>query len=188
MIRYWRKRSQKHTIPITPNVKYPVKIHTACAINFNGLSKVRFYLKRKKMNKNKEVKYQHLSMNSDSTILTFRHMLKPFLSETEMQDYPILMDNASCHGSILVKGYLEEEKINVLEFPASSPDLNPIEQVFSIWSKKVARRCPSSVENLKEICEEEWENIDLEIVRKMIQKLKKTVKWVKDHNGEMCYE
>ena len=47
-------------------------------------------------------------------------------------DFIFMQDNASIHKAELVMDYLKEENVNPLNWPPRSPDLNPIE---NIWSK-----------------------------------------------------
>jgi transposase len=50
--------------------------------------------------------------------------------------------------------------IEVLEWPAKSPDLNPIENVWSILKQRVRKRLPKTLEELESIIYEEWWRID----------------------------
>ena len=46
-------------------------------------------------------------------------------------------DNACPHTAKVTKEYLEEVKLNVLPWPAMSPDLNPIEHVWQQLKKQL---------------------------------------------------
>ena len=51
-------------------------------------------------------------------------------------------DNAPCHTAKRVKQYLTEENIKVMNWPAHSPDLNPIENLWHIIGEQVRERNP----------------------------------------------
>ena len=44
-------------------------------------------------------------------------------------------DNAPCHKSALIKNFLSQNKVETIEWPAYSPDLNPIENLWA-WIKQ----------------------------------------------------
>ncbi|KAG0728835.1 Transposable element Tcb1 transposase [Chionoecetes opilio] len=52
--------------------------------------------------------------------------------------------------SLAVKNFLKEHKINVLEWPGNSPDLNLIENAWSHMKKKVQASRPSNIKDLQE--------------------------------------
>ena len=51
-----------------------------------------------------------------------------------------MQDNARIHTSKLTTGYLEKSKVELLPWPARSPDLNPIENVWAEMQKSVYRQ------------------------------------------------
>jgi len=50
----------------------------------------------------------------------------------------IQQDLAPCHTSKMMQKFFKESKLSVLEWPGNSPDLNPIENLWTVI-KKVAK-------------------------------------------------
>ena len=80
-------------------------------------------------------------------------------------------DNAPCHRANLTKVFFEQEQIALLEWPANSPDLNIIEDVWGYLAQAVYRggRQFSSVTLLKNAIFREWENIPQEYIKNLYQ-------------------
>ncbi len=70
-------------------------------------------------------------------------------------------DNATCHRTVAVQECLESEDIQLLEWPARSPDLNPIENVWDALERSLAgRQCPPiNKDTLIHALTEEWDNL-----------------------------
>ncbi|GFV55843.1 transposable element Tc3 transposase [Trichonephila clavipes] len=69
-------------------------------------------------------------------------------------------DNATCHRTLAVQDCLDSEGIQRLVWPARSPDLNPIENVWDSLGKQVAGRNypPTNKNTLIRALTEEWIN------------------------------
>lgn len=57
-------------------------------------------------------------------------------------------ENIPKHVSLPVKSYLLETKVNVTDWSAQSPDLNPYENLWDELTTKVHARRPSNLEEL----------------------------------------
>ena len=56
-----------------------------------------------------------------------------------MQDY------APCHTTKSVKTFLSEEDVSVMEWPAQSPDMNPIENVWKLLNERAKEKNPRTM-------------------------------------------
>ncbi|CAK5267780.1 unnamed protein product [Mycena citricolor] len=98
----------------------------------------------------------------------YREILKDDLLGTlddldlDPRDYIFQQDNDPKHTARIVTTWFAENHIAVLPWPASSPDMNIIEHVWSHLDKKVRKRkpLPSNVEQLWTALQEEWARID----------------------------
>ncbi|GFX75787.1 hypothetical protein TNCV_2237591 [Trichonephila clavipes] len=70
-------------------------------------------------------------------------------------------DNATCHQTLAVQDCLDSEGIQRLVWPARSPDLNPIENVWDALGRQVAGRNypPTNKNTLIRALTEEWEKL-----------------------------
>ena len=57
-------------------------------------------------------------------------------------------NNFPCHTAKYVKTFLFEEDVTVMEWPARSPDKNPIDNVWKLLNERVKRKNPRNVEEL----------------------------------------
>ncbi|GFX14901.1 transposable element Tcb2 transposase [Trichonephila clavipes] len=67
-------------------------------------------------------------------------------------------DNARPHRTLAVEELLESEDVTRMDWPAYSPDLNPIEHVWDALGRHIAARLhhPENTQQLKQMLIEEW--------------------------------
>lgn len=82
----------------------------------------------------------------------------PFIGE----DFMLMHDNARPHTARCVTEYLDQIGLNRMEWPARSPDVNPIEHVWDMLGKRVRSRLssPCNLLEFKNALKKEWDNID----------------------------
>ncbi len=70
-------------------------------------------------------------------------------------------DNAKPHVARICTQFMEAENIPVLAWPAYSPDMSPIEQVWDALDRRIRQRVPipANIQQLHTAIEEEWTNI-----------------------------
>ena len=67
-----------------------------------------------------------------------------------------MQDGAPCHRAKIVTQFLKSKKIRILDWPGNSPDLNPIENLWSILKDKVSEKQPTSAKMLEQAIKEVW--------------------------------
>ncbi|GFV57862.1 transposable element Tcb2 transposase [Trichonephila clavipes] len=78
-------------------------------------------------------------------------------------DFILMDDNSRPHRANLVEDSLFEEGIVRMEWPACSPDMNPIENVWYALGRQVAGRQPppQTLQELERALLEEWDRIPI---------------------------
>ena len=78
--------------------------------------------------------------------------------------------------------------LSVMEWPAQSPDLNPIELLWEQLDRMVCKKCPSSQANLWEMLQEAWGEISSDYLNQLTARMPKFCKAVIAANGEFFDE
>ncbi|GFV71098.1 transposable element Tcb2 transposase [Trichonephila clavipes] len=83
----------------------------------------------------------------------------------------IFMDaNARSHRTLAVEELLESEDITRMDWPAYSPDLNPIKHVWDALGRRIAARLhhPENTQQLKQMLIEEWALLPQEMLHQLV--------------------
>ena len=80
-------------------------------------------------------------------------------------------DNATCHTSWLVKEWFAEEGITVMEWPAQSPDLNPIENLWDHLKTTIQEQNPTNVKELWNTVKATWRDFPLNKIINLINSM-----------------
>ncbi len=89
------------------------------------------------------------------------------------QDCVLMHGNARPHTARVAQAYLEQAGIDVMEWPARPPDLNPIDHLWDILQRRVTGRQnpPATVQALAAALREEWNGISQVSVRRLIRSM-----------------
>ena len=113
--------------------------------------------------------------------------LKQYDRHLIIQELVFQQDNAPVHKSEVVRNFLAQEQWEVLDWPAYSPDLNPIENIWAIFKKNLRGQIVTW-ENLEEKVMEVWNNINPDVVRNLYSSYEnRLVKVIKNHGSLTGY-
>ncbi|GFV82557.1 transposable element Tcb2 transposase [Trichonephila clavipes] len=79
-------------------------------------------------------------------------------------------DNAPCHCTVTAEQLLESEDIERMDWPARSPDLNPIEHVWDFLGRRLAARTlpPVTIRELRLALQDEWAAMPQQLIDTLI--------------------
>jgi transposase len=115
------------------------------------------------------------TLNSDKYIELLKEHLIPFLIDLNREeeelipwyffqegDYIFQDDNAPCYASNKTKSWKKDNLIEILPWPAQSPDLNPIENLWNELETRIRKRkpMPKNKNDFFAALKEEWYKID----------------------------
>ena len=140
--RVWRPAGARHEEKYTlPTVKHPPSQMVWGAMSSMGTAGLYFLPPGTTMNGEKYVNLLKSKLDIHMTI----HNCQIFMH-----------DGAPCHRSKMVKKFLEQKNIQMLEWPGNSPDLNPIENLWCVMKNKVSEKHPTNLSALQLAIKEVW--------------------------------
>ncbi len=74
-------------------------------------------------------------------------------------DFIFQQDLAPAHTAKGTKSWFNDHGVTVLDWPANSPDLNPIENLWGIVKRKMRDTRPNNADELKATVKETWASI-----------------------------
>lgn len=106
----------------------------------------------------------------------------PFVRQ---HDVTFQHDNARPHVARICMQFLEAEHIPVLDWPAYSPDMSPIEHLWDVLDRRVRDRVPvpDNVRQLRVALREEWNNIPQATIDNLINSMRRRCVALRDANG-----
>jgi transposase len=111
-----------------------------------------------------------------------QHVYKSILEEhvDYLSNGLMVQDNALCHKTLLIRQWMEDNGIVTIPWPSCSPDLNPIEQVWSAMKTNIqGKRFSSKVELWTEL-QRIWFNFSPSFIYRYIDSMPRRVKAVID--------
>ncbi|GFW75460.1 transposable element Tcb2 transposase [Trichonephila clavipes] len=95
--------------------------------------------------------------------------VRPFRGAMGLQ-FLFMYDNAPCHRTVAAEQLLESEDIERMDWPARSPDLNPIEHVWDFLGRRLAARTlpPVTIRELRLALQDEWAAMPQQLIDTLI--------------------
>ena len=94
-------------------------------------------------------------------------------------------DNAKWHTAKMVMKWRAKKGIPRMSWPAQSPDLNPIENLWAILKRKISARRHRihNIEEMQKVAQEEWARLIRKEVRKCTSSMRKRIGMVRKNMG-----
>jgi len=125
-------------------------------------------------------------MNSEDYQGVLQQFLLPVAKQISGNAWLFQQDNASIHSSTSTTTWLTKKKVIVIDWPARSPDLNIMENLWGILSRRVYENGKQykTVGDLRVAIEREWDAIDIIDVKTLYDSMLQRVAKVATRRGE----
>ncbi len=125
------------------------------------------------------------TMNAERYIkLLEQHMLPSRWFIFQGRPCVFQQDNAKPHTAAITTAWLSSRRVRVLNWPACSPDLSPVENIWRIIKRKLRQRRPQTLQQLETYIRQEWDQIPTPKLQKLIILMPKRLQTVLKRRGD----
>lgn len=133
-----------------------------------------------------------VSVNGNISAIKYCEILGEglLLSNILTNDLPYVLqqDNARPHTAAYTRDWFIQNHLTVLEWPAASPDLNPIENVWQIIKDRVEKIQPENITDWKVTIMETGINLDQNYICSLIDSMQRRIaQCIERHGGLTDY-
>ncbi len=163
--RVWRKGGEAHSPSrMKPSVKFPQYVMIWGAMSSAGVGPLCF-------------------LKTNVTAPVYQEILEHFMLPSADQlfkdaDLIFQQDLAPAHTAKSTKSWLNDHGVGVLDWPANSPDLNPIENLWGIVKRKMRNKRPKNADELKATVKDTWASIPPQQCHKLITSMPRRIEAV----------
>ncbi|XP_062587003.1 uncharacterized protein LOC134248607 [Saccostrea cucullata] len=87
----------------------------------------------------------------------------------------IKTDNARPHTARYTRDWFTQNHVTVMDWPAASPDLNPIENVWQIMKDRVEKIQPDNITDWKVTIMETWMGLDQNYIDSLVESMQRRI-------------
>jgi len=169
----WRRHNERYSPQCTVGtVKHDQKIMVWGCFTGHGVG--RLYLVEGILEQNQYIRIlEHEMLPSAQNLFGDRY-------------WALQQDNDPKHTARRVQQFIRQRGIHLLPYwPSQSPDLNPIENLWSILDNNLKDRRPQSKAELFQVLQEGWNRLDVDLLRRLVESMPRRIQAVIDANGYM---
>lgn len=127
-------------------------------------------------------------MTGESYVKILEENLKPSLRKMNMSGYIFQQDNDPKHTSKTAKRYFQMKKMKMLEWPPQSPDLNPIEHLWTILDEKIPMDSRKNLNDFWQGIQTAWDAIPQQVLHNLVESMpKRLMAVIENHEGHTKY-
>ncbi len=163
--RVWRKSEEaQNPCCLKSSVKFPQSVMIWAAMSSAGVGPLCF-------------------LKSTVSAAIYQEILEHFMLPSADKlygdaDFIFQQDLAPAHTAKGTKSWFSDHGVTVLDWPANSPDLNPIENLWGIVKRKMRNKRPKNADELKATVKETWASIPPQQCHKLITSMPRRIEAV----------
>ena len=97
-------------------------------------------------------------------------------------------DNAPCHRAKSVANWMKRRKVKTLQWPPNSPDLNPIENLWSWLDGQLAKEILNTLQDLMAAINRILSNVPNQLIKNLVESMPNRIhEYLKAHGGITRY-
>ena len=127
------------------------------------------------------------NLNADQLCHIYKHTLLPSATTFFGKDndkWILQEDNDPKHLSGKAQKWKIDNQINRLSWPSQSPDLNPMENVWSVLKANVGNHKPTSAKDLIRVIKKEWKALDPIFAKNLVISMQNCISLLLANEGD----
>ena len=156
------------TIPYVPTIKFPFHFNVCAGISVTGRTEIFIFEE---------------NMDSELFLKILRESIIPGAKKLFNNKWELFMDNDPKHRAKKAEQFLHENQIICPKIPARSPDLNPIENVWSMMDDELKQISHQTKNSLRKAIKSAWKKIDQNKIKNAIESMPSRLRLIKEAKG-----